>query len=81
MKKKEVMKGIGTACSLGFGVLQGLIASVILIVIGLVYFIVALWIVKAGSGLLGYTDLSGNWAVLSASLISVGSMIGSAVKK
>jgi hypothetical protein len=80
MKKKEVMKGIGTAWSLGVGVLQGLIASVILIAIGLVYFIIALWIVKFGAGILGYT-LDGNWAVLSASLISVGSMIGSAMKK
>ncbi|MBW2981233.1 hypothetical protein KY360_07490 [Candidatus Woesearchaeota archaeon] len=73
---KKVMKGIGTAMSLGVG----LVASVILIVMGLVYFIIALWIVKFGAGILGYT-LDGNWAVLSASLISVGSMIGSAVKK
>ena len=80
MKKKEVMKGLGTAWSLGLGVVQGLVASVILIAIGLIYFIVALWIVKVGSGLLGYT-LDGNWAVLSASLISVGSMLGSSLKK
>ena len=76
MGKGKVMKGIGTAMSLGVGV----IASVILIVMGLVYFIIALWIVKFGAGILGYT-IDGNWAVLSASLISVGSMIGSAIKK
>ncbi|MFC1705002.1 hypothetical protein ACFLZ6_01590 [Nanoarchaeota archaeon] len=76
MGKGTVMKGIGTAMSLGVGV----VASVILIVLGLVYFIIALAIVKYGSGILGYT-VDANWAVLSASLISVGSMIGSAVKK
>jgi len=73
---KKVMKGIGTAVSLGVA----LAASVILIVIGLVYFVIALAIVKYGSGLLGYS-VEANWAVLSASLISVGSMIGSAIKK
>ncbi len=72
----KVMKGVGTAVSLGVG----LVASVILIVMGLVYFVIALAIVKYGAGLLGYI-VDANWAVLSASLISVGSMIGSAIKK
>lgn len=72
----KVMKGIGTAWSLGVGI----VASVILIVMGLIYFVIALAIVKFGAGLLGYI-VDANWAVLSASLISVGSMIGSAIKK
>ncbi len=76
MAKGKVMKGIGAAWSLGVG----LVASAILIVMGLIYFVIALWIVKFGSGLLGYS-LDGNWAVLSASLISLGSMIGAAIKK
>ncbi len=72
----KVMKGIGAAGSL----VVGLVASVILIVMGLIYFVIALAIVKFGAGLLGYI-VDANWAVLSASLISVGSMIGSAIKK
>lgn len=72
----KVMKGIGTAVSFGVG----LAASVILIVMGLIYFVIALAIVKFGAGLLGYI-VDANWAVLSASLISLGSMIGSAIKK
>ena len=75
---KKGIKDIGTTAG---AVVVGIIASVILIVMGLIYFIIALAIVKYGSGLLGYADLSADWAVLSASLISVGSMIGSAVKK
>ena len=74
---KKSIKGIGTTAG---SLVVGIVASVILIVMGLVYFIIALAIVKYGSGILGYT-IDGNWAVLSASLISVGSMIGSAVKK
>ena len=57
-----------------------LIASVALILVSLMYFIITLWIVKAGAAVLGYT-IDGNWAVLSASLISVGSIIGSSLQK
>ena len=65
----------------GFGaLLMTLVASVMLILIGLFYFLVTLWIVKIGANLLDYT-LDGNWAVLAASLLSVGSMIGSAIQK
>ena len=55
------------------------IASLILIAMGIVYFIITLWIVKFSSGLLGYSP-DGNWAVLSAAVIVTGIMIGSAIK-
>ena len=55
------------------------IASLMLVVMGIVYFIAALWIVKFSSGLLGYSPDS-NWAVLSTSIIVAGIMIGSAIK-
>ena len=56
-------------------------ASLLLIILGLVYFIVTLWIVKIGSDLImGKSLLDANWAVLSAAIIAVGSMIGSAMK-
>ncbi|KHO45184.1 MAG: hypothetical protein QS98_C0012G0024 [archaeon GW2011_AR3] len=57
-----------------------LLASVMLIFLGLIYFFITLWIIKVSSGWLGYS-LDGNWAVLSASLISSGTMIGSSLKK
>ena len=55
------------------------IASVILIVMGIVYFIATLCIIKISSNLLGYTP-DANWAVLSAAIVVVGIMIGSAIK-
>jgi hypothetical protein len=77
---KKFMKGLGTGIGTAFHLGVGLAASVILIVMGLVYFIIALWIVKLGVATAGYS-ISGDWAALSASLISVGSMIASAIKK
>ena len=54
-------------------------ASLILIVIGIIYFIVTLLIVKFSSALLGYSP-EANWAVVSAAIIVAGIMIGSAIK-
>ena len=55
------------------------IASLILIAMGIIYFIVTLWIIKFSTGLLGYEPES-NWVVLSGAIIVVGVMIGSAIK-
>lgn len=55
------------------------IVSLILIAMGIIYFIVTLWIVKFSSSLMGY-DPDGNWAVLSAAVVVAGIMIGSAIK-
>lgn len=57
-----------------------LVASALLIVMGLVYFIMTLWIVKIGAGVLGYNP-DANFAVLAAALIAVGTIIGSAIQK
>ena len=60
-------------------VLVTVIASLFLIILGIIYFIVTLWVVKFSSTLLGYAPDS-NGAVLSASIIVVGIIIGSAIK-
>ena len=55
------------------------IASLILVVMGVVYFIATLLIVKFSSGLIGYSP-DANWVVLSSAVIVAGIMIGSAIK-
>jgi len=55
------------------------IASLLLIAMGIVYYIATLWVIKFSSALLGYSP-DANWVVLSAALIVVGIMIGSAIK-
>jgi hypothetical protein len=51
-------------------------SAAVLVVLGLVFFIVNLWIVKTGAGLLSYT-LSGDWAVFAASILTAAGIIGS----
>ncbi|MBR9689706.1 MAG: hypothetical protein GOV01_02325 [Candidatus Altiarchaeota archaeon] len=53
-----------------------LVLSVLLIVIGLAYFLITLWTVKTGAGLLELTP-DANWVVFSASVIAAASIIGS----
>jgi len=65
------------------GILENLfvtiIASLILIVMGVIYFIATLLIVRFSTGLMGYSP-DANWVVLSSAVIVVGIMIGSAIK-
>lgn len=74
VRKSEVVMGFAA-----FSVM--LLSSLLLIVLGLLYFIFTLWIVKVGSKFVGYPNLNDNWAVLSASIIAVGSIIGSALQR
>ena len=65
------------------GLLESLVVTVIssllLIAIGMIYFIVTLWIVKFSSSLMGYSP-EANWVILSSAIIVAGIMIGSAIK-
>ena len=56
------------------------ISSILLIIMGLIYFMVTLWIVTKGADLLDLS-LDGNYAVLSASLITMAVIIGSSLAK
>jgi hypothetical protein len=56
-----------------------IIASLILVAMGVIYFIATLLIVRFSSGLMGYSP-DANWVVLSSAIIVVGIMIGSAIK-
>ncbi len=55
------------------------IASLLLIAMGMVYFIATLLIIRFSSGLMGYSP-DANWVVLSSAVIVAGIMIGSAIK-
>jgi hypothetical protein len=56
------------------------VASIILIIVGLIYFIVTLWIVKFGASLLKIQP-EHNFILLAAAIIAAGSMLGSAMQK
>lgn len=75
------MRGFFGSVTGGFAALfMMMAASLLLIFLGLIYFFITLWIIKISSNLLGYS-IDGNFAVLSASFISLGTIIGSSLRK
>ena len=63
-----------------------LIASFFLIIVGLLYFMFSLWIVKIGASFIlpemwNSGQISGSYVVLAAALVSAGSMIASSMQK
>ena len=56
------------------------IASLLLVAMGVIYFIAALLIIRFSSTLVGYAP-DANWVILSSAVIVAGIMIGSAIKK
>lgn len=63
------------------GLLVTLVSSILLILVGIVYFMVTVWIIKVGASWAGYPSLDGATVVGTAGLITAASMIGSAIQK
>ena len=53
-----------------------IVSAVILVILGLVFFAVNLWIINAAMGLMDITA-AGEYVVLSAAILSAASMLGS----
>ncbi|MBD3204136.1 hypothetical protein GF327_07610 [Candidatus Woesearchaeota archaeon] len=58
-----------------------IIASMVLILLGIIYYMVTIWIIKVGAGWAGYSDVEGNMVVLTAGIVTAASMIGSAIQQ
>ena len=57
------------------------IASIVLIILGIIYFGITLWVIKAASDIFFGTGLTANWAVFSASILATGAIIAGALEK
>lgn len=70
----EKVKGIvGTT-------LFALVAAVMFIILGLIFFMVFLWIVKTGASLLDLEGLEANWAVFAAAILASATVLGAAIE-
>ena len=56
-------------------------ASVVLILLGIVYYMITIWIIKTGAAWAGYKTLEANTAVLTAGIVTAAAMIGSAIQQ
>ncbi|HZX33867.1 MAG TPA: hypothetical protein VFF09_00650 [archaeon] len=71
---------LGQALGIGAMLSVTIISSVILIVLGVIYFAVSLFIIKIASALAGFGNVSAETAVLSAAILSAASLVASGRK-
>ena len=60
--------------------LFALVAAVVFIILGLIFFMVFLWIVKTGADLLDLGELDANWAVFAAAILASATVLGAAIE-
>jgi hypothetical protein len=57
------------------------VASIVLILLGVVYFMLTIWMIKIGARWAGYSAVDGNMVVLTAGIVTAAAMIGSAIQQ
>lgn len=62
-----------------FGALvSSIIASIVLLVFAILSFFITVFIVDVGAGLAGYSDVGGEFVVLSAAILATGAIVAGA---
>ena len=70
------------AIARGFaGLVVTVVASAVLLLLGILYYMVTIWVIKMGAAWAGYPNLEGNMVVLTAGIVTAASMIGSAIQR
>ena len=57
------------------------IASILMVLLGIIYFGITLWVVKTASNYFFGPGLEANWAVFSAAILSAGSILAGSLEK
>lgn len=70
----SAIKGVGN-------LLLTIVASLVLILLGIIYFMVTIWMIKIGALWAGYGDVEGTMVVLTAGIVTAATIIGSALQK
>jgi hypothetical protein len=58
-----------------------IVASAVLILLGIVYFMITVWIIKIGGSWAGLQSVSGNTIVLTAGIVTAAAIVGSAIQQ
>ena len=57
------------------------LSSVLLIIVGVLYFMLTVWIIKMGAAWAGYQTVEGSTVVLTAGIVTAAAMVGSALQR
>jgi len=62
-------------------VVVALIASLVAILMGILYFGITLWVIKVATNFFFSATLDANWAVLAAAIIATGAILAGALER
>ena len=62
-------------------ILMTIVSTLVLIVVGIIYFAITLAIIDVSAWVLLGANLDENWTVLSAAIVTLGSMLGGSLKQ
>ena len=62
-------------------VVMTVLSTLVLIVVGIIYFAITLAIIDVSAWVLLGANLNENWAVLSAAIVTLGSMLGGSLRQ
>jgi len=58
-----------------------IVASLVLILLGVIYFMLTIWIIKIGAQWAGFKAIEGSTVVLTAGIVTAAALIGSAIQQ
>lgn len=58
-----------------------IIASFVLIFLGIIYFMLTIWVIKVGASWAGYKTIEGSTVVITAGIVTAAAIIGSAIQQ
>lgn len=70
----STIKGIGN-------LLLTIVASLVLVLLGIIYFMITIWMIKIGASWAGYSDIEGTMVVLTAGIVTAATILGSALQR
>ncbi len=63
------------------GLVVTAVASAVLLLLGILYYMITIWVIKMGATWAGYATVDGTIIVLTAGIVTAASMIGSAIQR
>jgi hypothetical protein len=70
--------GVGKSLA---GLVLTVAASAVLLLLGILYYMITIWVIKMGAAWAGYATVEGTTVVLTAGIVTAASMIGSAIQR
>lgn len=63
------------------GLLVTIVTFVVMVLLGILYFMLTMWVIKLGAVWAGYPNVEGDMVLLTAGIVTAATIVGSALQK